>query len=193
MPMKAVAAESRRRRTPSTWEMERINWMEFREWIPAKINTVLLPLGTIEPHGVTANGADILAPVAMARAIASRVNAMIAPVVPYGFTGISHIGLYGGAFGWSVGWRAVDWSAGTEKRIISGLFLRADGIDDRNGRLRRSQIICCGRADVVVRRRDGFFPLSFVFRSGPGAFHSAVVRLHGSDVSFHDGLRAGER
>jgi len=34
------------------------------------------------------NGADILAPVAMAREIAPRVNAMIAPVVPYGFTGI---------------------------------------------------------------------------------------------------------
>ncbi len=82
--------------SPSTWEMERINWMEFREWVPAKINTVLLPLGTIEPHGVTANGADILAPVAMARAIASRVNAMIAPVVPYGFTGI--MDAYPGSF-----------------------------------------------------------------------------------------------
>jgi creatinine amidohydrolase len=68
--------------------MERINWMEFREWVPDKINTVLLPLGTLEAHGVTANGTDIIAPVAMARAIADRVNAMIAPVVPYGFTGI---------------------------------------------------------------------------------------------------------
>jgi creatinine amidohydrolase len=73
---------------PSTREMERINWMEFREWIPGKINTVLLPLGTIEPHGVTANGADILAPVAIAKDIAPRVNAMIAPVIPYGFTGV---------------------------------------------------------------------------------------------------------
>jgi creatinine amidohydrolase len=53
--------------SPSTREMERINWMEFREWVPGKINTVLLPLGTIEPHGVTANGADILAPVAIAK------------------------------------------------------------------------------------------------------------------------------
>jgi creatinine amidohydrolase len=96
MSMKAVAAEYRRRGTPSTREMERINWMEFREWVPAKINTVLLPLGTMEPHGVTANGADILAPVAMARAIASRVKAMIAPVVPYGFTGI--MDAYPGSF-----------------------------------------------------------------------------------------------
>src|SRR6266404_3387414 len=96
MSMKAVAAESRRRGVPSTWELERINWMEFREWVPAKINTVLLPLGTMEPHGVTASGADILAPIAMARAIASRVNAMIAPVVPDGFTGI--MDAYPGSF-----------------------------------------------------------------------------------------------
>jgi creatinine amidohydrolase len=81
---------------PSTREMERINWMEFREWIPARINTVLLPLGTIEPHGVTANGADILAPVAIAKEIAPRVNAMIAPVIPYGFTAV--MDAYPGAF-----------------------------------------------------------------------------------------------
>ena len=67
--------------------MERINWMEFREWVPAKIDTVLLPLGTLEPHGVTANGTDIIIPLTMAPEIAPRVNAMIAPVVPYGFTG----------------------------------------------------------------------------------------------------------
>jgi creatinine amidohydrolase len=75
------------RNGPTTRELERINWMEFRDWVPAKIGTVLLPLGTIEPHGVTANGGDILAPVAMAHEIAPRVNAMIAPVIPYGFTG----------------------------------------------------------------------------------------------------------
>lgn len=72
---------------PSTRDLARINWMELREWVPARVDTVLLPLGTLEPHGVTANGADILAPVAIAEAIAPRVNAMVAPVVPYGFTG----------------------------------------------------------------------------------------------------------
>jgi len=87
-----VAAQDR----PTTRELDRINWMEFREWVPAKIDTVLLPLGTLEPHGVTANGADILAPVAIARAIAPRVNAMIAPVVPYGVTG--SMDAYPGAF-----------------------------------------------------------------------------------------------
>jgi len=81
---------------PSTREMERINWMEFRESVPAKTDTVLLPLGTIEPHGVAANGTDILVPVTMAREIAPRVHAMIAPVIPYGFTGI--LDAYPGSF-----------------------------------------------------------------------------------------------
>ena len=76
--------------------MERITWLEFGRFVPAKINTVLLPLGTLEAHGVTANGTDILAPAAMAREIASRVNAMIAPVIPYGFTGV--LDAYPGSF-----------------------------------------------------------------------------------------------
>ena len=81
---------------PTTREMERINWMEFREWVPSRIETVLLPLGTLEGHGVIANGADIVAPLAIARAVAPRVNALIAPVVPYGFTG--SMDAYPGAF-----------------------------------------------------------------------------------------------
>ena len=81
---------------PSTRDLARINWMEFREWVPSKVQTVLLPLGTLEPHGVTANGADIIAPVAIASAIAPRLNAFIAPVVPYGITG--GMDAYPGAF-----------------------------------------------------------------------------------------------
>ncbi len=85
-----------KKNAPGTRDMERINWIEFREWVPAKIQTVLLPLGTLEPHGVAPNGTDILAPVAMAREIAPRVNAMVAPAVPYGFTGI--LDAYPGSF-----------------------------------------------------------------------------------------------
>ena len=36
----------------STREMDRINWMEFKAVVPSKTNTVLLPTGTLEPHGV---------------------------------------------------------------------------------------------------------------------------------------------
>lgn len=81
---------------PSTREMDRINWMEFRELVPSKIDTVLLGTGTIEAHGVANNGADILAPLAIARTIAPRVNALIAPTLPYGITG--SLAAYPGGF-----------------------------------------------------------------------------------------------
>ena len=81
---------------PSTRELERVNWMELREHVPKHSQTVLLPLGTLEAHGVTANGADILAPVAIARDIAPGLEAFVAPVIPYGFTG--SMDAYPGAF-----------------------------------------------------------------------------------------------
>ena len=80
----------------STREMADINWMEFSAVVPSKINTCILPTGTLEPHGVVNNGADITAPVAIARKIAREVNAMIAPAVPYGMTG--SMDAYPGAF-----------------------------------------------------------------------------------------------
>ncbi len=80
----------------STREMDRINWMEFRDVVPSKVKTVLLPTGTLEPHGVINNGADNTAPFAMAKTIARRTNAFIAPTLPYGITGSMEA--YPGAF-----------------------------------------------------------------------------------------------
>ncbi len=80
----------------TTRELSDINWMEFRELVPAKVETVLLPTGTLEAHGVVNNGADIVAPLAIARAIAPRVNALVAPVVPFGVTG--SLDAYAGGF-----------------------------------------------------------------------------------------------
>ncbi len=80
----------------STREMDRVNWMEFKEAVPSKIDTVLLATGTLEPHGVINNGADNTAPTAMAKTIARRVDAMIAPTLPYGITGSMEA--YPGAF-----------------------------------------------------------------------------------------------
>ena len=80
----------------TTREMSDINWMEFKEVVPSKINTVILPTGTLEPHGVINNGADITAPIGIARKIAREVNALIAPIIPYGITG--SMDAYPGAF-----------------------------------------------------------------------------------------------
>ena len=82
-----LAAAAARAQGPTTRELADLNWMEFREWVPGKIQTVLLPTGTVEAHGVVNNGADITAPVAIARAMAPRLNAVVAPVIPYGVTG----------------------------------------------------------------------------------------------------------
>lgn len=82
-----------------TRSMTAINWMEFRECVPSKVNTVLLPTGTYEAHGVIPNGTDILAPVAIAEKIAEEVNALVAPVIPYGITG--SLDAYPGSFSMS--------------------------------------------------------------------------------------------
>jgi len=71
---------------PATREMALLCWQELGELVPAKIDTVLVPFGSLEPHGVIPNGTDSLAPEAMARDIAVRVDALIAPVLNYGMT-----------------------------------------------------------------------------------------------------------
>ncbi|MFQ5637151.1 MAG: creatininase family protein [bacterium] len=73
--------------SPSTREMNLISWQEFQDFVPEKIETVLLPVGTLEPHGVLPNGSDNLAPEAMAGELAARLNALIAPTLNYGVTG----------------------------------------------------------------------------------------------------------
>ena len=81
---------------PTTREMNLINWLEFAELVPQHIETVLLPVGTLEPHGVIPNGADNIAPESMARELAEGLNAMIAPTLNYGVTG--SLRAYPGAF-----------------------------------------------------------------------------------------------
>lgn len=75
--------------TPRTRLMNDLNWMEFAEWVPARVRTVILTVGTLEPHGVANNGADNTAPVSIATAIAAErgIDAFIAPHIPYGITG----------------------------------------------------------------------------------------------------------
>lgn len=80
----------------STRQMDLINWIEFQEFVPSQIKTVLLPTGTLEPHGVINNGADNTAPTEMAKTIAEDVNALIAPTLSYGMTGSMEA--YPGAF-----------------------------------------------------------------------------------------------
>jgi creatinine amidohydrolase len=82
----AAAAGAPQLKAPTTREMSLLCWQEFGELVPARIKTVLVPFGSLEPHGVIPNGTDSLAPEAMARDIAARVDALIAPVLAYGMT-----------------------------------------------------------------------------------------------------------
>lgn len=85
----SMPAAAQTRSGPRTRLMDDLNWMEFAELVPARIRTVILSVGTLEPHGVINNGADNTAPIALAHAIAGRagIDALIAPHLPYGVTG----------------------------------------------------------------------------------------------------------
>ena len=67
-------------------KLEDMNWMEFKELVPAKMGAVILPVGTIEAHGVTNLGTDVSIPVFIAEKIAKDLNAIIAPPIYYGIT-----------------------------------------------------------------------------------------------------------
>ena len=71
-------------------------WEAFAQVVPAKVDTVLLAVGTQEAHGAIANGTDALIPERLAEMIAPGANALIAPTIPYGFT--DSLAAYPGGF-----------------------------------------------------------------------------------------------
>ena len=71
---------------PAERRISHLNWMEFAEWVPDPIATVLVPIGTLEAHGITSLGTDIEIPTRLAETLAERLNAFVAPAIPYGVT-----------------------------------------------------------------------------------------------------------
>lgn len=63
-----------------------MNHMDLVKLVPDRISTVIVPVGTIEAHGITPLGTDVIIPEAMAQQIAEAVDALIAPTVAYGIT-----------------------------------------------------------------------------------------------------------
>ena len=68
-----------------------LNHNELARMVPGKIDTVILPIGTIEAHGVIPLGTDQLIPERLAELLCEPLDALVAPSVPYGITR----GLYG--------------------------------------------------------------------------------------------------
>ncbi len=86
----------RRKRTQEAMErrIAHLNWMEFGEIVPRESRTLLLPVGTLEPHAITSLGTDNEIPSRLSEALAERLNALVAPAVPYGVT--AHLGALAG-------------------------------------------------------------------------------------------------
>jgi len=74
--------------------LSRLNWMEMGEQIPRHSHTLLLPVGTLEAHGITSIGTDNEIPARLSEALADRLNAYVAPTIPYGVT--AHLGALAG-------------------------------------------------------------------------------------------------
>ncbi|HEX9916499.1 MAG TPA: creatininase family protein [candidate division Zixibacteria bacterium] len=67
-------------------KLEQLDWIEFGKLIPKKMDTVILPIGTVEAHGVISLSTDTLIPLYIAEQIADKFNAIIAPPIHYGIT-----------------------------------------------------------------------------------------------------------
>lgn len=69
-----------------SWNLTDLSWEAFRDRVPSETDRVMIPVGTIEAHGAMTLGTDNLIPEALARDLAPRLSALIAPLVPYGVT-----------------------------------------------------------------------------------------------------------
>lgn len=67
-------------------QLQKLSWLKVRELVPSPIDTIILPVGTIEAHGSTCLGTDNIIPEAIALGIAERLNALVAPTLNYGIT-----------------------------------------------------------------------------------------------------------
>lgn len=67
-------------------KLDELNWMEFKELVPKKFQTIIVPVGTIEAHGVTSLGTDTHISMKLSEMIADDLKAILAPPIHYGVT-----------------------------------------------------------------------------------------------------------
>jgi len=70
-------------------EMQNFCWMRLAEIVPEVTDRVILPIGTVEAHGATAIGSDNIIPMNLSERMWKKCNALVAPIVNYGYTGLS--------------------------------------------------------------------------------------------------------
>jgi len=66
--------------------LQKLSWLRVKELVPGKIDTVILPVGTVEAHGSSCLGTDNFIPETIAEGVAPRIPALIAPTVSYGIS-----------------------------------------------------------------------------------------------------------
>jgi creatinine amidohydrolase len=69
--------------------LQNFSWMRLAEVVPEITDRIILPIGTVESHGAVAIGADNFIPNNLAEMTWDRCNALIAPSINHGFTGLS--------------------------------------------------------------------------------------------------------
>lgn len=67
-------------------KLQNLSWLTVRDLVPAKIDTILLPVGTVEGHGSACIGTDNYIPEMISNELAERLNALVAPTLNYGIT-----------------------------------------------------------------------------------------------------------
>jgi creatinine amidohydrolase/Fe(II)-dependent formamide hydrolase-like protein len=64
----------------------RYSWESFARTVPSQTDLAILPVGTIEAHGIAGLGTDIVIPELLAPRIAEPLNCIICPTIPFGVT-----------------------------------------------------------------------------------------------------------
>ena len=67
-------------------QLQKLSWLKVRELVPDKIDTIIVPVGTVEAHGSSCLGTDNYIPESIGLEIADRISALVAPVVSYGIS-----------------------------------------------------------------------------------------------------------
>lgn len=67
---------------PVYWED--LNWAEFQRRVPEEFHAAIMPIGTIEAHGVGPLGTDNIIPIDLVAQIAEDLGALVCPPIHYG-------------------------------------------------------------------------------------------------------------
>jgi len=69
------------------YKLHMLTWIEVKKLLDKGVSTVILPVGTIEPHGTHLTmGTDALIPESLGEILAERLDALLLPTIYYGVT-----------------------------------------------------------------------------------------------------------